>query len=208
MIVDTSSRQHFPCGSGHHRCGTAVGSTLSEHTSHGIRIAPPFPAEPSNGEAEVSSQTRTDQHRQDKRFVGRGANGQFKASDDVTLSLKRDRHGRQAEGDKQAGRLERHVRCSSSSRTDSDVPVRYWLLWCFRHYCSSSCAGAAVRQTPSDARQSSGRHERSRTHVGLGKDTPTRVLHSRDALCGMPGGLTRVAGLWRRHDLRVVSTCR
>ena len=140
--------------------------------------------------------------------MGRGANGQFKASDDVTLSLKRDRHGRQAEGDKQAGRLERHVRCSSSSRTDSDVPVRYWLLWCFRHYCSSSCAGAAVRQTPSDARQSSGRHERSRTHVGLGKDTPTRVLHSRDALCGLPGGLTRVAGLWRRHDLRVVSTCR
>jgi hypothetical protein len=185
------------------------------HTRYGIRIAPPFPAEPLMAKLKsaakrelINTGKTTDQHRQDKRFVGRGANGQFKASDDVTLSLKRDRHGRQAEGDKQAGRLERHVRCSSSSRTDSDVPVRYWLLWCFRHYCSSSCAGAAVRQTPSDARQSSGRHERSRTHVGLGKDTPTRVLHSRDALCGMPGGLTRVAGLWRRHDLRVVSTCR
>jgi len=41
----------------------------------------------------INTGKTTDQHRQDKRFVGRGANGQFKASDDVTLSLKRDRHG-------------------------------------------------------------------------------------------------------------------
>jgi len=42
-------------------------------------------------EAEVSSQTRTVNTGKDKRFVRRGASGQFKESDDVGGSLKRDR---------------------------------------------------------------------------------------------------------------------
>ena len=60
-------------------------------TSHGIRVAPAFSCRHRMAKRKSAAKRELIDTGKHKRFVRRGASGQFKESDDVGRSLKRER---------------------------------------------------------------------------------------------------------------------